>query len=34
MMARAGFASRVIMGILKNWNIDDETLSQLESEQE
>ena len=34
MMARAGFSSRVIIRILKNWNVDDETLSQLESEQE
>src|SRR5438067_7393541 len=34
MMLRAGFTPRVIIRILKNWNVDDETLSHLESEQE
>ena len=34
MMLRAGFTARVSIKILKNWNVDDETLSQLESEQE
>jgi regulatory protein len=34
MMARAGFASPVIIRILKNWDVDDEMLSQLEGEQE
>jgi regulatory protein len=32
MMVRAGFSSRVIFRILKTWDVDDETLSALESE--
>jgi regulatory protein len=31
-MARAGFSSRVIVGILKKWNVEEETLSALEQE--
>ncbi len=31
-LARAGFATKTIMSILKKWDVDDETLSQLESE--
>jgi regulatory protein len=31
-LMRAGFASRVIFRILKTWNVDDETISALESE--
>jgi regulatory protein len=31
-LVRAGFASRTIFSILKRWNVDDETLSTLESE--
>jgi regulatory protein len=31
-LARAGFASRVIVRILKNWDVDDETVSVLETE--
>jgi regulatory protein len=31
-MSRAGFASRVIFRILKMWDVDDETISTLESE--
>ncbi len=31
MMVRAGFSSRVIFRILKTWEVDDETLSALES---
>jgi len=31
-MVRAGFGSRVIFRILKQWDVDDETLSALESE--
>jgi regulatory protein len=31
-MTRAGFSSRIIFRILKNWAVDDETLSALESE--
>jgi regulatory protein len=34
MMARAGFSSRVIMKMLRNWNVEDETLSALEQERE
>jgi regulatory protein len=34
MMARAGFSSRVIVGLLRNWNVEDETLSALEAERE
>jgi regulatory protein len=33
-LTRAGFASKTIFGILKNWNVDDDTLSALESEAE
>ena len=32
MLVRAGFGSRVIFGILKKWDVDDETLAALESE--
>lgn len=32
MLMRAGFSSRIIFRILKNWDVDDETLSALESE--
>ena len=32
MLMRAGFSSRVIFRILKKWDVDDETLSALESE--
>lgn len=32
MMVRAGFSSRVIAGILKRWDVDDETVSALEQE--
>lgn len=31
-LARAGFATKTIFSILKNWDVDDETLSALESE--
>jgi regulatory protein len=31
-LARAGFGSKTIFTILKNWDVDDETLSVLESE--
>src|SRR5438105_4319143 len=31
-MVRAGFSSRVIFRILKNWDVDEEFLSMLESE--
>lgn len=31
-LARAGFGSKTIFTILKNWDVDDETLSLLESE--
>lgn len=30
-LARAGFASRVIVRILKNWDVDEETVSTLET---
>jgi regulatory protein len=30
MMTRAGFSSRIIFGILKTWDVDDETISALE----
>ena len=33
-MARAGFTSRVIVGILKKWNVEDEVLTALEQERE
>ena len=32
MMTRAGFASRIIFRILKKWDVDDETITALESE--
>ena len=31
-LVRAGFASRVIFRILKTWDVDDETITALESE--
>ena len=31
-LARAGFATRTILTILKKWDVDDETLTALESE--
>ncbi len=31
-LARAGFRTKTIMAILKKWDVDDETLSTLESE--
>ncbi len=31
-LVRAGFASKVIFRILKTWNVDDETITALESE--
>ena len=31
-LARAGFGSKTIFAILKKWDVDDETLSVLESE--
>jgi regulatory protein len=33
-LARAGFASKTIFAILKKWDVDDETLTALESERE
>lgn len=33
-LIRAGFASRTIIRILKNWDVDDEVLTALESEHE
>ncbi len=33
-LARAGFGTRTIIAILKRWDVDDEVLSALESEQE
>jgi len=33
-LARAGFGSRTIFAILKNWDVDDETLAALEGELE
>jgi regulatory protein len=33
-LVRAGFASKTIFSILKNWDVDDETLSALEGELE
>jgi len=32
-LVRAGFASRTIIKILKNWDVDDEVLTALESEE-
>ncbi len=32
MMVRAGFSTRAILSILKNWEVDDETLMALEQE--
>ena len=34
MMARAGFSSRIIVRLLRNWNVEDETLAELELERE
>jgi regulatory protein len=34
MMARAGFSTRVIVGLLRGWRVGDETLSALEQELE
>jgi regulatory protein len=34
MMARAGFSSRVIMQLLRQWKVEDETLAALEQERE
>jgi len=31
-LMRAGFGSKVIFAILKKWDVDDEILSELESE--
>jgi len=33
-LARAGFATKTIFGILKRWDVDDETLTALEEEAE
>lgn len=33
-LARAGFGSRTIFKVLKNWDVDEETLSTLETERE
>jgi regulatory protein len=33
-LARAGFGTKTIMTILKNWGVDEETMSALESESE
>ena len=32
-LARAGFSSRAIFKVLKKWDVDDETLTALESEE-
>jgi regulatory protein len=34
MMARAGFSTQVIVKLLRNWKVEDETLSALEQERE
>lgn len=34
MMVRAGFSSRAILQLLRNWRVEDETLSALENERE
>jgi regulatory protein len=34
MMVRAGFSTRVIVKLLRNWDVEDETLSALEQERE
>jgi regulatory protein len=34
MMVRAGFSTRVIVNLLRNWNVEDETISALEQERE
>jgi regulatory protein len=34
MMARAGFSTRVIVKLLRNWNVEAETLAALEQERE
>jgi len=31
-LARGGFGSKTIFAILKHWNVDEETLTELESE--
>jgi hypothetical protein len=31
---RAGFGTRAIIGVLKHWDVDDDTLTLLESETE
>jgi regulatory protein len=31
-LVRAGFGAKIIFGILKNWDVDEETLTALESE--
>lgn len=33
-MVRAGFSTRVIVGLLRNWKVEDETLAALEQERE
>jgi SOS response regulatory protein OraA/RecX len=33
-LARAGFGTKTIFTILKKWDVDDETLTALEAEQE
>lgn len=33
-LMRAGFSTRTALGLLKNWNVDDETIAALESETE
>src|SRR5262249_54228950 len=33
-LVRAGFATRTIMRVLRNWDVDEELLGALESEQE
>jgi regulatory protein len=34
MMVRAGFTSRIIVGLLRQWHVEDETLTGLEQERE
>jgi regulatory protein len=34
MMARAGFPTRIIVNLLRNWKVEDETLTALEQERE
>jgi hypothetical protein len=33
-LARAGFGTKTVMTILKKWDVDEETMSALESESE